>query len=81
MLSGEETFEKFMTGQISPDIDDTGAHYAFLHYQAAENIAKIGYFAVVLVLSQVVFWSKNFRHKKTLFAITVLVNFILIIGF
>lgn len=50
MGSGEETFEKFMTGWISPDLDNAGAHYALLHYEAAEMISKAGYMAIILVV-------------------------------
>jgi len=40
MGSGEETLEKFMSGNISPDLDNAGSHYAMLHYQAAEIVSK-----------------------------------------
>ncbi len=81
MGSGEETLEKFMTGGISPDLDNAGAHYAFLHYQAAELVSKVGYIALVLVAGQVFFWNKKFKYKKELFLITVWLNLLLIIGF
>lgn len=55
MGSGEETFEKFMTGWISPDLDEAWAHYALLHYQAAEMISKWGYIALLLVAGQIIF--------------------------
>lgn len=81
MGSGEETFGKFMTWNISPDLDDAGAHYAFLHYQAAETISKIGYIALVLGIGQIFFWKKSFRYKKALFIITIFINLILMVGF
>jgi threonine dehydrogenase-like Zn-dependent dehydrogenase len=58
-------------GGISPDLDNAGAHYAFLHYQAAELVSKMGYIALVLVAGQVFFWNKKFKYKKELFLITV----------
>lgn len=70
-----------MTGKIAPDLDDAGAHYALLHYQAAEMISKIGYIALLWVVGQLVFWSKKFTYKKSLFIITIVINFILIVGF
>lgn len=70
-----------MTWNISPDLDDAGAHYAFLHYQAAETISKIGYIALVLGIGQIFFWKKSFRYKKALFIITIFINLILMVGF
>lgn len=81
MGSGEETFEKFMTGGISPDLDNAGAHYALLHYQAAETVSKVGYIGLLLVAGQIFFWNKKFKYKKALFVTIVLLNILLIVGF
>jgi hypothetical protein len=81
MGTGEETFEKFMTGGISPDLDNGGAHFALLHYQAAEMVSKIGYIALLLVAGQIFVWNRKFRYKKALFLATVLLNIVLILGF
>ncbi len=81
MGSGEETLEKFMTGGISPDLDSAGSHYALLHYEAAEMVSKIGYIWLVLVVGQIFFWNKKFKYKKMVFIATVLLNFLLIVGF
>lgn len=81
MGSGEETFEKFMDGSITASLDEDGAHYALLHYAAAESISKIGYLTLALVIGQLFFWKKIFRHKQTLFLITCILNLFLILGF
>lgn len=81
MGSGEETLEKFMSGNIAPDLDSAGSHYALLHYEAAEMVSKIGYVALIVIAGQVFFWNKKFKYKKELFLVTVLLNLILIIGF
>ncbi len=79
IFSGEATFEKFITGTISPDIDTGGAHYAFLHYQAAEFVSKIGYFALILVCWQIFLGRKIRHYKKHLFLTTLILNAVLII--
>lgn len=81
MGTGEETFEKFMTGSILPDLDSAGSHYALLHYQAAETVSKIGYIALVIVAGQIFFWNKKFKYKKALLVVTTAINLLLIVGF
>lgn len=81
MGSGEETLEKFMSGNISPDLDNAGSHYAMLHYQAAEIVSKWGYAALVLIAGQLFFWKKKLKYKKELFIATVILNLLLVIGF
>jgi hypothetical protein len=79
MGTGEETLEAFSGGTITPELDTAGTKYALLHYQAAEIVSKIGYAVIVLVAGQILSWNRSYRHKKTLYSLTLLMNLILIL--
>jgi uncharacterized membrane protein len=81
MGTGEEAFEKFMSGWFTPDLDEGGAHYALLHYQAADFVGKIGYGVLILIGALIVFWKQNFPYKNTLYIFIILLNILLIVGF
>lgn len=81
MGTGEETLEAFSGGAISPELDAAGANYALLHYQAAEIVSKIGYAVIILVVGQILSWNRSYRHKNSLYRLTLLINLILILWF
>ena len=79
MGTGEETLEAFSGGTISPELDAISANSALLHYQAAEIVSKIGYAVIILVLGQILSWNRNYRHKNSLYRLTLLMNLVLIL--
>lgn len=78
--SGENTEHAFYRGTISAQLDDAGATALKVHAETADAVAVFWYVILLLVITQLILWKRDYSWKNKLFIITLVLNTLLIIG-